>query len=160
MKELLVVTAGAADNPNAYLPPDTAGKSTKYGEPIRLAPDAKADKFDVYWIPKKGKRLPLMKEIVFDAQHPSYEIKLEEHMGIVRLASKDSPKAKAIYLAEAGTDKLHVRLFSTQSTEASGENMAAPPGTYDLYIDVADENRLELLAERIEVKAGTVTELE
>jgi hypothetical protein len=38
--------------------------------------------------------------------------------------------------------------------------MAAPPGTYDLYIDVAGENRLELLAERIEVKAGTVTELE
>jgi VWFA-related protein len=160
MKELLVVTAGAADNPNAYLPPDTAGKSTKYGEPIRLAPDAKAEKFDVYWIPKKGKRLPLIKEIVFDAEHASYEIKPEEHMGIVRLASKDSPKAKAIYLAEAGTDKLHVRLFSTQSTEASGENMAAPPGTYDLYIDVADENRLELVAERIEVKAGKVTEVE
>jgi VWFA-related protein len=160
MKELLVVTAGAADNPNAYLPPDTAGKSTKYGEPIRLAPDAKAEKFDVYWMPKKGKRLPLMKEIVFDAEHASYEINPEEHMGIVRLASKDSPKAKAIYLAEAGTDKLHVRLFSTQSTEASGENMAAPPGTYDLYIDVADENRLELIAERIEVKPGKVTEVE
>ncbi len=160
MKELLVVTAGAGDNPNAYLPPDTAGRSTKYGEPIRLAPDAKAEKFDVYWMPKKGKRLSLMKEIVFDAEHASYEIKPEEHMGIVRLASKDSPKAKAIYLAEAGTDKLHVRLFSTQSIEASGENMAAPPGTYDLYIDVADENRLELIAERIEVKASKVTEVE
>jgi VWFA-related protein len=160
MEELLVITAGAADNPHAYLPPDTAGSSTRYGEPIRVAPDAKAEKFDVYWVPKRGKRLVLRKEIVFDAEHASYEIKPEEHLGIVRVTGKDSPKAKAIYLAEAGTDKQQVRLFPIQSAEASGENMPAPPGTYDLYIEVADEDRLELIAEKIEVKAGQVTEVE
>jgi hypothetical protein len=68
VKELLVVTAGAADNPNAYLPPDTAVKATRYGEPIRLAPDAKAEQFDVCWVPTKGKRLPLMKGILFDCR--------------------------------------------------------------------------------------------
>jgi molybdopterin biosynthesis enzyme len=38
--------------------------------------------------------------------------------------------------------------------------MPASPGTYDLYIDVADENRLELVAEKVEVKPGRVTEVE
>ena len=70
------------------------------------------------------------------------------------------PKAKAIYLAETGADKQHVRLFSIQSADAYGENMPVPAGTYDVYIDAADENRLELVAEKLEVKAGKVTEVE
>jgi VWFA-related protein len=94
MKQILAVTAGAGDNPNAYLPPDTAGSSTKYDDPIRVAPDAKAEKFDVYWVPKKGKRLALVKEITFDAEHASHEVKAEEHIGMVRLAGKSLPKTE------------------------------------------------------------------
>ncbi len=160
MKQVLVVSAGAGDNPNAYLPPETAGSSTKYDEPIRVAADAKATKFDVYWVPQKGKRLALEKEVTFDAEHASYEIKAEEHIGMVRLAGKGLPKPKAIYLAEGGADRQLVRLFALQSAETYGENMPAPLGAYDLYIDLADEDRLELVAEKVEVKPGRVTEVE
>jgi len=53
-----------------------------------------------------------------------------------------------------------VSISAVQEAEKYGEDMAAPPGTYDLYIDVADENRKELVAEQLKVKAGAVTEVE
>lgn len=160
LKQILVVTAGAGDHPNAYLPPETAGSATKYDEAIRIAPDAKAEKFDVYWIPKQGKRLALVKGIAFDQEHSAYELKPEDHLGFVRLGGKDLPKPKAIYLAEAGANRQHVRLFAIQKADKYGEGMPVPPGTYDLYIDAADENRLELVSAQLAVKAGKVLEVE
>lgn len=160
LKQILVVTAGVGDNPHAYLPPDTAGSATKYDEAIRIAPDAKAEKFDVYWIPKQGKRLALVKGIAFDQEHSAYELKPEDHLGLVRLGGKDLPKPTAIYLAEAGANRQHVRLFAIQKADKYGEDMPVPAGTYDLYIDVADENRLELVSAQLAVKAGKVIEVE
>jgi len=160
LKQILVVTAGAGDNPNAYLVPETAGSATNYDEAIRIAPDAKAEKFDVYWVPKQGKRLALVKGIAFDPEHSAYELKPEDHLGLVRLRGKDLPKPKAIYLAEAGADRQHVRLFAIQKADKYGEHMPVPPGTYDLYIDAADANRLELVSEKLAVQAGKVIEVE
>jgi hypothetical protein len=51
-------------------------------------------------------------------------------------------------------------LETLQTADNYGENMAAPPGTYDLYVDIAAEDRLELVAEKVEVSVGKVTEVE
>ncbi|HEV8718961.1 MAG TPA: VWA domain-containing protein [Candidatus Binatia bacterium] len=160
MKEIIVVAEGEADNLHAAIRISNAGTATKYDEPIRIPPDAKAEKFDVVWIPKEGRRLILVKDITFDQEHPGHEIRPEEYLGLVRLGGKDLPKPKAIYLAEAGHNKMTVRLGAAQEATKYGEDMPVPPGTYDLYIDVADEERLELVAEKLEVKAGRVTEVD
>jgi len=160
MQEIVVVPAGAGDNPMASLGLATVGSAKKYDEDIRIPPDAKTEKFDVYWIPQQGRRLALAKNIVFDQEHPAFEFKLEDHVGVVRLGGKDLPKPKEIYLAEEGANRQHVRLFAIQKTANYGQDMPVPPGMYDLYIDVAGENRLELVVEKLEVKAGKVTEVE
>jgi hypothetical protein len=160
MKAIVVVAAGEADNPNAAIRIGNAGETDKYDEPIRIPPDVKTEKFDVVWLPKDGRRIILVRNLSFDPEHPSREIKPEEHIGLVRLGGKELPKAKAIYLAEPGANKITVPVEAVQDAENYGENMAAPPGTYDLYIDVADEKRRELVAEKLEVKAGTITEIE
>jgi len=160
LKAIVVVTAGDADNPNAAIRIENAGETDKYDEPIRIPPDVKSEKFDVVWLPKDGRRIILVRDLAFDQEHPSHEIRPEEHIGLVRLGGKALPKAKAIYLAEPGDNKMTVPISAVQKAEKYGEDMAAPPGTYDVYIDVADEKRRELVAEKLEVKAGTVTEME
>jgi VWFA-related protein len=160
LKAIVVVAAGEADNPNAAIRISNAGEADKYDEPIRIPPDEKAEKFDVVWLPKDGRRVILVRDLAFDQDHLSYEIKPEEHVGLVRLAGKELPKPKAIYLAEADANKMTVPISAVQEAKKYGEDMIVPPGTYDLYIDVADEKRRELVAEKVEVKAGTVTELE
>jgi hypothetical protein len=160
LKTIVVVAAGEADNPMASIGLFNAGEANRYDEPIRIPPDVKTEKFDVVWLPKDGRRVILVRDLAFDQEHPSHEIKPNEHIGLVRLGGKELPKAKAIYLAEAGANNMTVPLSAVQKAEKYGENMAAPPGTYDVYIDVADEKRLELVAEKLEVKAGTVTEVD
>ena len=160
LMRIVVVAAGEADNPMASIRLFNAGEANRYDEPIRIPPDVKTEKFDVVWLPKNGRRIILVRDLAFDQEHPYHEIKPDEHIGLVRLGGKKLPKAKAIYLAEPGANKMTVRLSAVQDAEKYGENMAAPLGTYDVYIDVADEKRLELVAEKLEVKAGTVTEVE
>lgn len=160
LKAIVVVASGEADNPNAAIRISNAGEADKYDEPISIPPDVQTEKFDVVWLPKDGRRIILVRDLVFGQEHPSHEIKPEEHIGLVRVGGKGMPKAKAIYLAEPGANKMTVPISAVQKAEKYGEDMAAPAGTYDLYIDVADEKRRELVAEKLEVKAGTVTEVE
>lgn len=160
MKMIVVVAAGEADNPNAPIRLSNAGATEKYDEAIRVPPDVKAAKFDVVWLPKDGRRVILARDLAFDQEHPAHEIKPEEQMGLVRVIGKELAKAKAIYLAEPGANKMTVKLTAVQETEKYGQEMPAPPGTYDLYIDVAEEDRLEVVAEKLEVKAGKVTEVD
>jgi hypothetical protein len=161
LKTIVVVATGDADNPNAAIRISNAGEADKYDEPIHIPPDVKTEKFDVVWLPKDGRRIILVRDLVFDQEHASHEIKPDEHIGLVRLGGKGLPKAKAIYLTESGEDSETVGPISAvQEAEKYGADMAAPPGTYDLYIDVADGNRKELVAEQLKVKAGAVTEVE
>jgi hypothetical protein len=160
MKAIVVVAAKDADNPNAAIRIGNAGETDKYNEPIRIPPDVKTEKFDVVWLPKDGRRIILVRDLAFDQEHSSHEIKPDEYIGLVRLGGKDLPKATAIYLAEPGDNKMTVPISAVQKAKKYGEDMAAPPGTYDIYIDVADEKRRELVAEKLEVKAGRVTEVE
>ena len=160
LKKIVVVAAGDADNPNAAIQISNAGEADKYDEAIHIPPDVNTEKFDVVWLPKDGRRIILIRDLIFDQEHGSHEIKPDEHIGLVRLSGKGLPKPKAIYLAEPGANKMTVSISAVQEAEKYGEDMAAPPGTYDLYIDVADENRKELVAEQLKVKAGAVTEVE
>jgi hypothetical protein len=160
MEQFVVVESGAADNMNAAIKLSNDGSGTKYDEPIRIKPDVKAEKFDVVWMPANGRRVILVRDLAFDSEHPSHEIKPEEHVGIVRLGGKGLPKAKGIYLAETGANPMSIKVTAVQEAGKYGEDMPASPGTYDLYLDNAGEDRLELVAEKLEVKAGRVTEVE
>jgi len=160
MKQIVVVPEGDADNPFATIGITAVGAATKYDEPIRIPPDVKAEKFDVVWIPQNGRRIVLVKSIGFDEQNVAQSIKPEEHIGLVRLDGKDLPKPTRIYVALAGENRQTVKLINIQEAEKYGEDMPVPPGTYDLYVDVASENRLELVVEKFDVKAGAVTEIE
>ena len=160
MKQVVVVPEGDADNPSAALAITAVGAATKYDEPIRIPPDVKAEKFDVVWIPQNGRRVILEKSIIFDKQNSAHVVKPEEHIGLVRLGGKDLPKPNRIYVASAGEDRRLVKILRIQEAEKYGEDIPVPPGTYDLYVDVAGENRLELVVEKFDVKAGATTEIE
>src|SRR5262249_36822055 len=85
MKEIVVVPAGAGDNPMASLDFAALGSARRYDEAIRIPPEAAADAFDVYWLPAQGKRLALARHITFDQQHPAFVFRPEESIGMVRL---------------------------------------------------------------------------
>jgi len=160
MKTLAVLPAGAGDNPNVTIGLTAVAQAEKYGQEIRIPPDAKDERFDIYWVPEQGRRVPLHKNVSFDVERSVIEVSPEKCLGLVRVAGKGLPKAEKIYLAEADANRQLVRLFRIQESSKYGETMVVPPGAYDLYVDVAGEKRLELIAQKIEVEAGKVTEVE
>ena len=52
------------------------------------------------------------------------------------------------------------RAAAVQTAPGYGRDLVAPPGTYDLWIEPADNGKSECLAEKLEVVAGKVTVVE
>jgi Mg-chelatase subunit ChlD len=131
------------------------GRATAYGQVVRIAPSERAECFDVWWSPAKGRSVRMAKALPMT--EPSTEIQPADYLGLVRVTGTNLPRSEAIMLTPPGTESFAVRASSIQSIDRYGKDMALPPGFYDLWIEPAVGGRAERVVEKLEVVAGKVT---
>jgi len=131
------------------------GRATAYGQVIRIAPSEKAESFDVWWTPTKGRSVRMVQALPMT--EPTIEIQPADYLGLVRVTGTNLPKSEVIMLTPPGTENFAVRASNIQSTDRYGRDMALPPGFYDLWIEPSDGSRSERVVEKLEVLAGKVT---
>ena len=131
------------------------GRATAYGQGIRIAPSEKAECFDVWWSPVKGRSVQMVKALPMT--EPTIEIQPADYLGLVRVTGTNLARSEVIMLTPPGTEAFAVRASNIQSTDRYGKDMALPPGFYDLWIEPSDGGRAERVVEKLEVVAGKVT---
>jgi hypothetical protein len=134
---------------------DHFAKSTALGKDMRVPPSVKAESFDLWWVPREGRSVKMVKDLRLD--EPITIIKPEECLGLVRVTGRDLPPADLILLTPVGTASFALRADSAQSAPKYGKDMVLAPGQYDLWIEPSDGGKCERLAEKIEVAAGKLT---
>jgi Ca-activated chloride channel family protein len=133
-------------------------RTDKYGQALRIPPSVKAAKFDLWWVPQRGRAVRMIKDLALD--EPSLAIKPENYLGLVRATGKGLPAANVLLLTPVGTADFAIRAEAAQSAPGYGHDMVVAPGQYDLWIEPADGGKSERLAEQVEVTAGKVTLVE
>jgi von Willebrand factor type A domain len=137
---------------------DHIARTAKYGQSLRIPPSVKAERFDVWWVPERGRAVRMIKDLTVD--EPSVAIKPDEHLGLVRVSAANLPAASAVFLAPVGTADYALRAQSAQSAPGYGKDLAVAPGQYDVWIEPAAGGKAERIAEKVEVTAGQVTVIE
>ncbi len=137
---------------------DHIARTGKYGQSLRIPPTVKVDKFDVWFVPARGRAVRMMRGLTVDES--SVAIKPDEHLGLVRVTAASLPAASAVYLAPVGTPDYALRADSVQSAPGYGRDMVIPPGQYDLWMEPAAGGKYERLAEKVQVTAGQLTVIE
>ena len=162
MARIRVVAAGhGRGNLYVNIAFDTLAEGTQYDQPLRIGRGVKNEKFDVYFIPKErpGERVLVAQDVCPDQEQPNVLLRLEEHVGFIRVNLKDAPKPRHIYVNHPG-DRGNVGLNAIQSGEQFGKDIMVPAGTYDVNVYLTGSNNPELVAEKLEVKAGKVSLVE
>ena len=134
---------------------DHIARISKYGQSLRIPPTVKAEKFDLWWVPEKGRAIRMKKDLV--ATEETAPIKPEEYLGIVRMTGKNLPGASVVLVTPVGTASFATRAEAVQSAPGYGKDMVVAPGDYDLWIEPADGGRSERVAEGLTVEAGKAT---
>jgi hypothetical protein len=137
---------------------DHIARIDKYGQSLRIPPSVKVEKFDVWWVPEKGRAVRMKKDLVLE--EASAIIKPEAELGLVRVSGKSLPAASVVLLTPVGTASFATRAQAIQSASGFGKDMVVPPGDYDLWIEPADGGRSERVAEGLKVEAGKATVVE
>jgi hypothetical protein len=137
---------------------DHIARAAKYGQTLRIPPSVKAQRFDLRWVPARGRAVRMIDGLLVD--EPSVSVKPEEHLGLVRVASATLPAARAVYLAPVGTADFSLRATAAQSASGYGKDMVVVPGQYDVWIEPAAGGKYECIAEKVRVMAGQVTVIE
>lgn len=118
----------------------------KYGEEIRIP--SSTDKYQIYWVPKTGESVVMLKDFTL-AERKVIEIKPEEHLGMIQVNGKGTPK-KGILVWQRGLGSTH----TLQTCKKFGEIMVVPAEKVIVSVDG------EVIEESLEVEAGTLHELE
>jgi hypothetical protein len=134
---------------------DHYAKTPALGKNMRVPPSVKAESFDLWWVPREGRAVKMIKDLTLD--EPVTIVKPEEHLGLVRVTGRDLPAADLILLTPIGTASFAIRAESSQSTFKYGKDMVVAPGRYDLWIEPTGGGNAKRLAEKIDVAAGKLT---
>jgi Mg-chelatase subunit ChlD len=118
----------------------------KYGEEIRI-PSA-TTKYEIRWVPKTGLAVAILKDFTL-AERKVIEIKPEEHLGLIRVSGKGTPK-KGISVYKRGLGSI----LGLQECKKFGEIMVVPAEKVNVSVDDED------IEEGLVVEAGTLHELE
>jgi hypothetical protein len=137
---------------------DHIARAGKYGQTLRISPSVKADKFDVWWVPDRGRAVPMIQGL--SVTEPSVSVNPDEHLGLVRVTSANLPAASGVYLTPVGTAAFALRANAAQSAPGYGKDMVVTPGQYDIWIEPANGGKAECIAEKVQVTAGQVTVIE
>jgi hypothetical protein len=155
MDRIYLTTAGTAA---IALRVDHIARADKYGQTLRIPPSVKAETFDLWWAPQRGRAVRTIKDLKVDES--SVAIRLEEHLGLVRVTGANLPAASLVLLTPVGTADFATRAEAAQSAPGYGHDMAVAPSSYDLWIEPAAGGKSERLAENLEVTAGKATLVE
>lgn len=136
----------------------SVGRSPRYDQVMRIAASEKAETFDIWWAPVKGRAVLMAKALPITESN--IEIQPADYLGLVRVTGTNLPKSQLIMLTHPGTESFATRATNIQSTDAYGKDMVVPPGVYDLWVEPSDGSRSEKVAEKLEVVAGKVTVIE
>jgi hypothetical protein len=123
-----------------------------YGE-IRLP---SADKYDVWFVPKEGMPIRMLKEYSIK-ERVIVDVKPEEHLGIVQVTSEKSPELMVVSQVNSPAPGQGFE-HRVQHTTKMGESMLVPAGKYDVWIVVA-KKAIKVESE-LEVPAGKITKVE
>jgi hypothetical protein len=154
MKKMAVTKSNEYGPGSSYYEP--IAEVTKYEQEMRLP---SAEKHAVWWQPEEGISVLMIKDFSIK-EREMVEKRPEEYLGLVRLAGKGLPKPKLIALTKDnyGPDGSYFR--PTQTCTAYGKDMVVPAGVYNLWLKSAGGGIAEKLEEKLEVKAGKVTQVE
>jgi hypothetical protein len=173
LKEIFVVGAGTTQ---PIFPSEILVSREKYNQNFRLPVGRH---FDVYWAPKEGKAICMIRNFTVDDANV-VEIRPEEYIGFIRVTGKGLPPAKEIWVTPAGTTQPIFASEVVQQSKGYGENMMLPAGSYDIWLlpgdppktekpeeklkELLETNpttpKMERLEEKLEVKPGKVKVLE
>ncbi len=120
--------------------------SGKYGEEIRIP--TSTTKYEIRWVPKKGLPVAILKDFTL-SERKVIEIKLEEHLGMIRVSGQGTPK-KGILVYKRGLGSI----IGLQECKNFGEIMVVPAET--VIVSVDDED----IEQGLIVEAGKLHELE
>jgi hypothetical protein len=134
---------------------DNVAKIANYAQNLRIPPTVKLDRFDLWWAPEQGRAIKMIKELAVDETTAS--IKLEEHLGLLRLTGKNLPGASAVLVTPVGTASFATRAEAVQSASGYGKDLIVAPGQYDVWIEPSDGGKSEKVAEKVDVTAGKAT---
>jgi hypothetical protein len=123
-----------------------------YGE-IRLP---SADKYDVWFVPKEGMPVRMLKEFSIK-ERVVVDVKPEEHLGIVQVTSDKSPELMAVSEVNSSGPGENFE-HRVQHTKKLGERMLVPAGKYDVWI-VVSQKAIKVESE-LNVPAGKITKVE
>jgi Ca-activated chloride channel family protein len=137
---------------------DHVARAGNYGQSLRIPPSVKVDKFDLWWVPDRGRAVRMLKDLT--VEEASVAIKPDEHLGLVRVTADNLPAASNVLLVPVGTEAFALRAEAAQSVPGYGKDMVVAPGQYDLWIEPAAGGKSEKLAEKVQVTAGQVTVIE
>jgi hypothetical protein len=126
-----------------------------YGQSLRIPPTVRAEKFDLWWVPDRGRAIRMIQGLSVGESNVS--IRPEEYLGIVRVTGKNLPAASVVLLTPVGTASFATRATAVQTAQGYGIDMVVAPGRYDLWIEPADGGRAEKLADGLEATAGRAT---
>src|SRR5262245_6178883 len=172
---LVPVAAVAADRtvrfsaPMYFLPPVKAVVITQAGAPgpgatkhqprasvAELKDEAKLSAegpFDVWFVPKDGK--PVKALANFKANEGTTEVKLNDHLGVIRFDGDDQPRGTLLVTAydDPGPElKGHVVVQTAGDTRRV--EMAVPPGDYAVWVVPDSGARARKVVDKVRVHAG------
>jgi hypothetical protein len=140
-------------------------KCAAYDQKMRIPPVNKEEKFDLWWVPKDkaSMAVKMAADLAVSLDQDEVVVKPEEHLGLVRLVGKDLPATKQVFLGPPNYGQEVAGVIGPHKLQKAaryGQDLVIPAGTYNLWIDPVDENKPEVVAEKIEVKAGKMTVIE
>lgn len=118
----------------------------KVGEEIRIP--SPTTKYEILWVPKSGIPVPMLKDFTL-AERKVVEIKPEEHLGMIKVNGKGTPKT-GIRVYKRGLGSIII----LQESKKFGEIMVVPAETVIVSVD---GNEIE---QGLKVEAGKLHELE
>ncbi len=137
-KEIQVVSFGIGSS--------SVDATGKYGEEIRIP--SSSTKYEIRWVPQSGQAVAILKDFTL-AERKVVEIKPEEHLGMIQVNGKGTPK-KGILVYQRGLGSI----IGLQQCKKFGEIMVVP--AEKVIVSVDDED----IEQDLEVEAGTLHELE
>ncbi|HVK10740.1 MAG TPA: hypothetical protein VM597_18375 [Gemmataceae bacterium] len=151
-KTIVVTKAG---EPGPGQPKHAAiASNSKLNQEVRLTTDGP---FDVWLVPTDG--LPV-KAVAGLTAKESTEVKLNDHLGVIRVRSADQPRGKLLVTPhqDPGPEgKGHTVIQSASDTRAE---LAVPPGDYAVWVVPATGARARRIADKVRVQAGKTATVE
>jgi Mg-chelatase subunit ChlD len=114
-----------------------------------------ADAYDVIFDLVGSRSMYVVRNLAL-RQPGQLDVKIEEHLGVVRCRAKGLPQVVRFSLVKAGQPNDENRI---QSCLNLGDPIPAPPGTYDLWIAPLGAPSQRIAAD-IELKAGQIIDIE